>query len=449
VTESIHKLGEVLRAAREAKGVDLARIERETKIRTRYLSALEHGEYRELPGTVYTKGFLRNYGSYLGLDPEYLVDLYRLETAGNGVAERPSPAPPRPMNVRRARAFVVTPGAIAAAILTVAVLAFVGYLVYEFVTFARTPDLQLTSPAGDVANYRELEYTITGTTVPNAQVTIDGPSSSRDVTADSSGNFSVVMQLVPGSNVFTVVANDPVTHRDSAQQTRTIDVNLSSASPSPGAAIALTGPKDGATVTGAVTATGTAPAGTTVHVEATLGTAAGPGFTIKTASGQAVKVPTLAAGTTVTSDATAAQDGTFTASLQLAPGTWQLSVVPGAAAASGSVAPSAAASSATPAGSPAPGASVQVTVKPASGLVGGLRIAGGPSYLIVLQDNVPLAGVSGHTLAAGKSVSLKAKTTLVVRAGNAGAVTMTINGVSIGTMGGSGQVIEWHVQATS
>jgi hypothetical protein len=292
-----------------------------------------------------------------------------------------------------------------------------------------------------------MEYTIAGTTVPNAQVTIDGPSSSRDVTANASGSFSVTVQLVPGSNVFTVVANDPVTHRDSAQQTRTIDVNLSSASPSPGAAIALTGPKDGASVTGAVTATGTAPAGSAVRVEATLGTAAGPGFTIKTSSGQAVSVPALAAGTTVTAQATAGPDGTFTAALQLAPGTWQLSVLPGAVP-SGSAAPSAAAASASPAASAGAGASVGVTVKAASGLVGGLRIAGGPSYLIVLQDNVPLAGVSGHTLAAGKSVSLKAKTTLVVRAGNAGAVTMTINGISIGAMGGPGQVIEWHVQAT-
>ena len=85
----VHKLGEVLRAAREGKGVDLARVERETKIRERYLSALERGEYRELPGPVYTKGFLRNYGAYLGLDPEYLIDLYRIETRGASPAQRP------------------------------------------------------------------------------------------------------------------------------------------------------------------------------------------------------------------------------------------------------------------------------------------------------------------------------------------------------------------------
>ncbi len=78
MTEPLHKLGEVLRAARESKGVDLARVERETKIRVRYLSALEHGEYGELPGAVYTKGFLRNYGAVPGSRP--------------GVPRRPLPA---------------------------------------------------------------------------------------------------------------------------------------------------------------------------------------------------------------------------------------------------------------------------------------------------------------------------------------------------------------------
>ena len=118
VIEGAHKLGDVLRAARETKGVDLTRVERDTKIRERYLSALERGDYRDLPGSVYTKGFLRNYGAYLGLDPEYLIDLYRLETS-SAAAERPRmPSPPRPLSTRRSRAFVVTPGVVVAAILT-------------------------------------------------------------------------------------------------------------------------------------------------------------------------------------------------------------------------------------------------------------------------------------------------------------------------------------------
>src|SRR5262245_41150059 len=63
-------LPERLYAARERKGVDLYRAERDTKIRARYLAALERGEYGELPGDVYTKGFLRNYAVYLGLDAD-------------------------------------------------------------------------------------------------------------------------------------------------------------------------------------------------------------------------------------------------------------------------------------------------------------------------------------------------------------------------------------------
>ncbi|MGH2402465.1 MAG: helix-turn-helix domain-containing protein, partial [Candidatus Limnocylindria bacterium] len=215
MTDQVHKLGEVLRAARETKGVDLARVERDTKIRERYLSALERGEYRELPGAVYTKGFLRNYGAYLGLDPEYLIDLYRLETAA-GAAERPvTPSPPRPIAVRRRRTFVVTPGAVAAAILTILVGAFVAWLGYEFVNFARTPELRIVEPAGDVAAHTEDTITIRGITAANATITVSGLPENPSAVADEAGNFEVTVGLLPGSNEIRLVAHDPVTDRPS------------------------------------------------------------------------------------------------------------------------------------------------------------------------------------------------------------------------------------------
>src|SRR3954451_6305756 len=71
-----------LAAARERKGVDLSRAERDTKIRARYLAALERGDYRDLPGAVYTKGFLRNYALYLGLDPDDVLLQWRRERGG-------------------------------------------------------------------------------------------------------------------------------------------------------------------------------------------------------------------------------------------------------------------------------------------------------------------------------------------------------------------------------
>lgn len=225
------KLGTVLRTAREARFIDLARVERDTKIRIRYLSALERGDYRDLPEPIYARGLLRNYGLYLGLDPEYLIDLYRLES-GTAVERPAMPSARRPMAARQGRSLVVSSSAIAATILTVLVVAFVVYLVGELVTFARTPDLRITDPAADVVGWEGDEYTIRGITEPNSTVTTDGLRQNPTTTADAQGAFSVRVGLVPGANVITLVANDPLTGRDSAAVRRTITVVMP-ASPTP------------------------------------------------------------------------------------------------------------------------------------------------------------------------------------------------------------------------
>lgn len=70
-------MGQELREAREARGIKLETIEEETKIRRKYLIALESGKWDEIPGEVYVKGFLRTYANYLGLDGAALVNRYK------------------------------------------------------------------------------------------------------------------------------------------------------------------------------------------------------------------------------------------------------------------------------------------------------------------------------------------------------------------------------------
>ncbi|NLC77202.1 MAG: helix-turn-helix domain-containing protein [Clostridia bacterium] len=70
-------IGELLRQAREEQQLSLADVERETKIRSRYLEALEAEQFDILPGTVYLFGFVRSYASFLGLDAEELVSLLK------------------------------------------------------------------------------------------------------------------------------------------------------------------------------------------------------------------------------------------------------------------------------------------------------------------------------------------------------------------------------------
>lgn len=73
------QLGERLRAARESQGISLSQAAAETRILQRYLVALEDGDYPNLPGDVYVRGFIRNYAAFLGLSADELIDLYRYE----------------------------------------------------------------------------------------------------------------------------------------------------------------------------------------------------------------------------------------------------------------------------------------------------------------------------------------------------------------------------------
>lgn len=71
------RIGAELTAARERAGLDLATVAERTKIRSRYLEALEAERWDELPSRAYGKGFLRTYAELLGLDAETMADEYR------------------------------------------------------------------------------------------------------------------------------------------------------------------------------------------------------------------------------------------------------------------------------------------------------------------------------------------------------------------------------------
>lgn len=70
------EFGHILREARENKGLTLAEAQDKTRINSRFLAALEQGNYDALPTPVHVRGFLRNYARYLGLDPQPLVERY-------------------------------------------------------------------------------------------------------------------------------------------------------------------------------------------------------------------------------------------------------------------------------------------------------------------------------------------------------------------------------------
>ncbi len=70
------EIGSSLREARERQEITLPQVEAGTKIRGKYLRALEEERFDQLPAETYVKGFLRTYAEYLGLDGQLYVDEY-------------------------------------------------------------------------------------------------------------------------------------------------------------------------------------------------------------------------------------------------------------------------------------------------------------------------------------------------------------------------------------
>lgn len=82
--------------------IDISEVEAHTKIRAKYLRAIENEEWDLLPGPVYVKSFLRTYGEYLGLDTRLLVDEFkrRYERADQGPISGVSRERERPRDAR-------------------------------------------------------------------------------------------------------------------------------------------------------------------------------------------------------------------------------------------------------------------------------------------------------------------------------------------------------------
>ncbi|MBD2870670.1 helix-turn-helix domain-containing protein [Paenibacillus arenilitoris] len=88
-------LGVLLQNAREKRGLSLDDIQETTKIRKRYLEAIESGDHTVLPGPFYVRAFVKNYSEAVGLDPDEVLRLYQHEVPAATVEQVAEPIPVR------------------------------------------------------------------------------------------------------------------------------------------------------------------------------------------------------------------------------------------------------------------------------------------------------------------------------------------------------------------
>ncbi len=118
-------IGETLRDARMRRGLDVADVEDRTKIRAKYLRALEGEEWDQLPGPTFVRTFLRTYAEVVGLDPALLIEEYRVSHQPEEPELAPLTGPPAAAGRERRRPPGPPPRAVIAVVLAIA---FVGFL---------------------------------------------------------------------------------------------------------------------------------------------------------------------------------------------------------------------------------------------------------------------------------------------------------------------------------
>ena len=97
------RVGNKLRDARTRRRLSLQEAEKATKIRVRYLQALENEDWDQLPGDTYARAFIRTYGALLGLDGERLAGEQRRQRGASRPGERLPRVDPRPRKISRRR----------------------------------------------------------------------------------------------------------------------------------------------------------------------------------------------------------------------------------------------------------------------------------------------------------------------------------------------------------
>lgn len=380
------RLGDALRERREHKGVTMQQAAEDTRIREKFLQAIESGDYQSLPGTVYTKGFLRNYAQYLGLDAEEMLALYTGERGGADPAR--TFAPMRPL-VKRS--FIFTPTVLVPVIVLGGILLFIAYFYYQFTSFAVAPHVDITDPPGDAVS-QTAEYLVKGKTNPDGRITVSvspGLDALGDVKPAPDGTFSVNVPLKPGPNHIEVRVLDAAGKLATA--TRTVTLNPPAANDQPAPQLVVEQPANGATYANtAVTVAG--------HVDRSVASV--------TVNGTAVTI---------------GSDLKFSVAVSFVAGPQTIQVV---------------AKTAT-------GAQVQETRTVAitfTAAIVTVRIQGGDAWILATVDGTQAPGTN-KIFPSGQVLTFSGKA-VTVRSGNAGATYLAFNGQELGKMGEVGQVTE-------
>lgn len=188
------RAGQKLKEERLKKGLSLEDVEKGTKIKKNFLAAIERSEYSKLPSSSYAQGFVRNYAEFLGLPVDQTLALFRREFDERKVYRVLPDSMVRGENVPGRRVRINTKILMGIGILCL----LISFIAYQFRYAVLNPPLYVESPVEGVSTAQEV--TISGTSDPNATVTVNN----EPVSVDIDGAFMKKISLFPGKTTILI-----------------------------------------------------------------------------------------------------------------------------------------------------------------------------------------------------------------------------------------------------
>lgn len=190
--------GELLKKARDKRGLSLEEVEKSIRVRRKYLKALEKGDYQKLPGFSYAQGFVRVYAEFLGESPEKILPFLRREYP----VEEPKVVPrmaEKPLKSLRLTSRL-SGGLALAGLMTLLVLV---WLFWQWRSVSGAPTLEIFEPA-DKKVIETLRVQVAGRADPMARVTIND----QEVETGENGSFEEEVMLTVGLNEIVIEATN-------------------------------------------------------------------------------------------------------------------------------------------------------------------------------------------------------------------------------------------------
>ncbi|MDD5527903.1 MAG: helix-turn-helix domain-containing protein [Patescibacteria group bacterium] len=198
IKEDEETVAEKLRVAREEKKFTLAAAAKKLSINPEYLAALERGDYTALPGGVYEKTFLRQYSSWLGLNPVWIAEKYQKERGGNNGNKDVFSK----KKIKKSE-LAIFPGILKNILLIAAIIILFSYLGYYLFSTFSSPKVEIYQPPDNLVTQNNFVDVI-GRADAKTQIAING----RKILKDSTGNFQERINLKIGINTIIISAQN-------------------------------------------------------------------------------------------------------------------------------------------------------------------------------------------------------------------------------------------------